>query len=146
MPPKDSLRVIAPSLGRAASTVSREIARNAGRRQYRAAASDERAWSQALRPKLCKLATHRPLRRVVARLLERNWSPQQITQLFALCPVLSKGAAGETLNRGWLMFASLSPGGIGVDLAERARVIPGHQTTWSRKTKPCYRWPSVPGN
>jgi IS30 family transposase len=58
--------------------VSREIARNEGREQYRAAASDKRAWSQALRPKLCKLATHPPLRRVVARLLERNWSPQQI--------------------------------------------------------------------
>jgi IS30 family transposase len=65
----DSLRVIAASLGRAPSTVSREVARNGGLGQYRAAASEKCAWVRALRPKLCKLATHPPLRRVVARLL-----------------------------------------------------------------------------
>jgi transposase, IS30 family len=74
----DSLRVIAGSLRRAASTVSREVARNGGLGQYRAAASEKRAWSRALRPKACKLATRPLLRRVVARLLRRNWSPQQI--------------------------------------------------------------------
>jgi IS30 family transposase len=73
-----SLRVIACSMGRAASTVSREIARNGGLGCYRAAASDRQAWRRALRPKACKLATHPQLRRVVARLLQRNWSPQQI--------------------------------------------------------------------
>jgi IS30 family transposase len=70
--------VIAGSLRRAASTVSREVARNGGLGQYRAAASEKRAWSRALRPKACKLATRPLLRRVVARLLRRNWSPQQI--------------------------------------------------------------------
>jgi hypothetical protein len=74
----ESLRHIAASLGRAPSTVSREVARNGGDRQYRAAPSEKRAWSQGLRPKRCKLATHPPLRRLVARLLRRNWSPQQI--------------------------------------------------------------------
>jgi IS30 family transposase len=73
-----SLRVIAASLGRAPSTASREVARNGGLGRYRAAASDLRAWRRALRPKVCKLATHPRLRRVVARLLRRNWSPQQI--------------------------------------------------------------------
>jgi IS30 family transposase len=73
-----SLRVIACGMGRAPSTVSREIARNGGRGWYRAAASDRQAWRRALRPKTCKLATHPQLRRVVARLLQRNWSPQQI--------------------------------------------------------------------
>jgi IS30 family transposase len=75
----DSLRMIATSLGRPPSTVSREVSRNGGLGPYRAAASEKRAWSQALRPKLCKLATHPPLRQVVARLLRRNWSPQQIS-------------------------------------------------------------------
>jgi IS30 family transposase len=75
----DSLRMIATSLGRAPSTVSREVSRNGGLGPYRAAASEKRAWSQALRPKLCKLATHPALRQVVARLLRRNWSPQQIS-------------------------------------------------------------------
>ena len=74
----DSLRLIAPRLGRAASTVSREVTRNGGLVQYRAAVSEKRAWARALRPKLCKLASHPPLRKVVARLLRRNWSPQQI--------------------------------------------------------------------
>jgi IS30 family transposase len=73
-----SLRVIACSLGRAPSTVSREVARNGGLCAYRAAASDRQAWHRALRPKVCKLATHPHLRRVVATLLQRNWSPQQI--------------------------------------------------------------------
>jgi len=74
----DSLRLIATRLSRAASTVSREITRNGGLVQYRAAVSEKRAWARALRPKLCKLATHRPLRKVVTSLLRRNWSPQQI--------------------------------------------------------------------
>lgn len=74
----DSLRLIAIRLARAASTVSREVTRNGGLVQYRAAVSEKRAWARALRPKLCKLATHRPLRKVVASLLRRNWSPQQI--------------------------------------------------------------------
>jgi IS30 family transposase len=74
----DSLRLIATRLGRAASTVSREVARNGGLRPYRAAVSEKHAWTRALRPKLCKLARHPPLRRVIAKLLRRNWSPQQI--------------------------------------------------------------------
>jgi len=73
-----SLRSIASRLGRAASTVSRELGRNGGQRRYRAAAADKRAWDRALRPKPCKLATHGKLRRIVANRLEQNWSPQQM--------------------------------------------------------------------
>ena len=73
-----SLRRIACSLGRAPSTVSREIARNGGSGPYRAAASDRRAWDRARRPKPCKLAMHDQLRQAVAAKLERNWSPEQI--------------------------------------------------------------------
>jgi len=73
-----SIRSIASSLGRAASTVSREIKRNGGYRQYRAAAADKRAWSKALRPKPCKLALHPCLRLAVERKLRHNWAPQQI--------------------------------------------------------------------
>jgi IS30 family transposase len=74
----DSMRLIATRLGRAASTVSREITRNHGIACYRAGASERRALAQALRPKPCKLATHPQLRRVLARLLRGNWSLQQI--------------------------------------------------------------------
>jgi IS30 family transposase len=73
-----SLRSIAAKLGRAASTVSRELRRNGGCRRYRAAAADKRAWDRALRPKACKLASHGRLRQLVATRLEQNWSPQQI--------------------------------------------------------------------
>jgi len=55
---KQSLRVIARKLGRAPSTISREVRRNGGRARYRATASDQAAWERALRPKMCKLACH----------------------------------------------------------------------------------------
>jgi IS30 family transposase len=73
-----SLRSIAMGLHRAPSTVSRELQRNGGQRRYRAAAADEHAWKQALRPKLCKLARHDQLRQLVAAKLQDNWSPEQI--------------------------------------------------------------------
>ncbi len=73
-----SLRWIAASLGRAPSTVSREIKRNGGRRQYRASKADEAAWDRAHRPKTCKLAENRALARIVAEKLQLEWSPDQI--------------------------------------------------------------------
>ncbi len=73
-----SIRSIARSLGRAASTVSREINRNGGCSRYRAAAADKRAWGEALRPKPCKLALHPCLRLAVERKLRHNWAPEQI--------------------------------------------------------------------
>ncbi len=74
----ESLRRIAGRLGRAPSTVSREVTRNGGRRRYRAAASDRAAWARAARPKRCKLATNDRLREAVAGKLGEDWSPQQI--------------------------------------------------------------------
>ena len=73
-----SLRSIACRLGRAPSTISRELHRNGGHRRYRAAAADKRAWDRALRPKLCKLARYEELRQLVAARLSENWSPEQI--------------------------------------------------------------------
>jgi IS30 family transposase len=73
-----SIRSIARSLGRAPSTVSREVGRNGGTRRYRAAKADAQAWARARRPKHCKLATSAWLRRVVAQQLRLNWSPEQI--------------------------------------------------------------------
>jgi hypothetical protein len=52
----ESMRAIALRLGRAASSVSREVGRNGGRRNYRAARADERTWERAWRPKRCLLA------------------------------------------------------------------------------------------
>ena len=73
-----SLRRIAAGLGRAPSTVSREVAASGGARRYRAARADRQAWSRAGRPKPCKLATRPVLRDMVEEKLQRRWSPQQI--------------------------------------------------------------------
>ena len=74
-----SIRRIARDLGRAPSTVSREVTRHGGRRCYRAACADQRAWARSTRPKPCRLATHPVLRRLVARKLAQAWSPEQIS-------------------------------------------------------------------
>jgi IS30 family transposase len=73
-----SLRRIAAGLGRAPSTISREVAANGGARRYRAARADRQAWSRAGRPKPCRLATRPVLRDMVEEKLQRRWSPQQI--------------------------------------------------------------------
>jgi IS30 family transposase len=74
----ESLRVIAGRLGRAPSTISREVRANGGRRRYRAVAADDAAWRRALRPKTSKLAGSELLRWLVEAALERRWSPEQI--------------------------------------------------------------------
>ena len=75
-----SLRVIAAGLGRAPSTVSREVAAHGGRGRYRAAPADQLAWSRARRPQPCRLATRPMLRAIVAaKLQQEQWSPEQIT-------------------------------------------------------------------
>jgi IS30 family transposase len=74
----ESARRIAARLGRASSTIARELGRNGGRRGYRAADADQHAWERARRPQQCKLARNRVLARVVASKLEQDWSPQQI--------------------------------------------------------------------
>jgi IS30 family transposase len=73
-----SLRAIAAGLGRAPSTLSREIRRNGGRRSYRASGADQAAWDRARRPKIGKLAENRQLARTVAKKLRRQWAPEQI--------------------------------------------------------------------
>ncbi len=74
-----SIREIARGLKRAASTVSREVARHGGRPLYRASEADHQAWQSALRPKPCLLAIHRKLRTIVASKLILDWSPEQIS-------------------------------------------------------------------
>ena len=73
-----SIRSIAMSLGRAPSTISREIKRNGGQECYRASKADQTAWDRAHRPKTCKLAENRTLAHIVAGKLQLLWSPEQI--------------------------------------------------------------------
>ena len=73
-----SIREIAGRLRRAASTVSREVARHGGRPAYRAYDADRQAWNAGLRPKRCLLAMNIELRDIVASKLILDWSPEQI--------------------------------------------------------------------
>jgi hypothetical protein len=74
-----SIREIAKLLDRAASTVSREVARHGGRPEYRANEADTQAWKSAMRPKPCLLAIHEKLQEIVASKLMLDCSPEQIS-------------------------------------------------------------------
>jgi len=75
---RQSIRETARALGRAPSTVSREVRRNGGYARYRAVEADKSAWDRGRRPKQCKLALNGRLARLVAAKLKMNWSPEQI--------------------------------------------------------------------
>ncbi|HSS88146.1 MAG TPA: IS30 family transposase [Streptosporangiaceae bacterium] len=80
----DSMRVIAARLGRAPSTVSRELQRNClSRGRYRAVAAQRRAEDRARRPKRAKLAGDDELRGWVQGKLRKRWSPEQISRRLA---------------------------------------------------------------
>jgi IS30 family transposase len=76
----DSLRTIAAGLGRAPSTISREVKANGGREGYQGWRAHRRASDLARRPKEAKLAACPRLRAQVETWLEDElWSPTQIS-------------------------------------------------------------------
>ena len=75
----ETLSAIARQLGRAPSTVCREVSANGGRSRYSPFAAHRRAWRCARRPKPSKLACS-AVRERVASDLEAWWSPWQIAQ------------------------------------------------------------------
>ena len=75
----ESLRAIARELGRAPSTISREVRAGGGRGRYRAVAAERAADRRARRPKPRKLAGDPRLLAAVEHGLQRRWSPQQIS-------------------------------------------------------------------
>ena len=75
---RESLRAIATRLGRAPSTISREVAWNGSRDDYRAFHADRAALERGRRPKPAKLQLNARLRCEVDRGLCERWSPQQI--------------------------------------------------------------------
>lgn len=74
----ESLASISRRLGRPTSTVSREVSRNGGRNDYRAARADRSTCERARRPKASKLDQQPALRTFVENGLAANWSPEQI--------------------------------------------------------------------
>jgi len=74
-----SLRCVARKLGRAPSTVSREVAANGGRLRYRATVAHVASRHRSRRPKPAKLVVNERLREVVEAKLDEWWSPTQIS-------------------------------------------------------------------
>lgn len=79
-----SLRAIARKLGRAPSTICREVNANCGRQDYRPVPAHRRARQRACRPKASKLRSSPALRARVVADLERLYSPEQISSRLAV--------------------------------------------------------------
>jgi transposase, IS30 family len=75
-----SIRKIAERLGRAPSTISRELRRNMHPRlgHYLPEHAHTRAWRRQRRPKASKLAGNPRLRAQVQQMLTDRWSPEQV--------------------------------------------------------------------
>ena len=89
-----SMRSMSRELGRSPSTVSREISRNGGPSKYRASIAEKAFIRRGKRPKQLLLGKNDDLRSTVTRLLETDWSPEQIA--------------------GWLKLRSLDGNGMRV--------------------------------
>ncbi len=74
----ESFRAIGRRLGRAPSTVSREVNANGGRAGCRAVTAEASVVVRARRPKLSKVVENPVLREVVEGKLDEFWSPEQI--------------------------------------------------------------------
>ena len=75
----EPLRAVARRLGRAPSTISREVKANGGRSHYRAVRAQHGAYERARRPKTPKLLAG-PLCAQVTMWLEQWWSPEEIAR------------------------------------------------------------------
>jgi IS30 family transposase len=115
-----SIRLIAAHLGRAPSTVSREIKRNGGQESYRASRADQSAWDRGRRSKACKLAQNRALAHIVANKLQLQWSPEQIAGwLMQIYPDdASRQVSHETIYRSLFIQAR---GALKKELLEHLR-------------------------
>jgi IS30 family transposase len=76
----ESYKAIGMRLGRATSTISREVTHNGGRARYRAVWAHRRAGEQARRPKARKLDAQPALCTQVHGWLRELWSPEQIAR------------------------------------------------------------------
>ena len=75
-----SFRQTAAELGRAPSTICREVRRNTCATGYRARVAHYRATQRARRPKAFKLETHPWLEAKIGRRLKKRWSPEQVAE------------------------------------------------------------------
>src|SRR5438876_214291 len=129
----DSSRAIARRLGRAPSTVSREIAPTGGRTGYRAWRAERRAIRQARRPKAAKLACYPRLRAEVERWLAQRWSPQQIAHRLTLDHPYDRAmhVSHETIYRSLFVQAR---GALRQELTACLRTGRDPRSPWQRPT------------
>jgi len=81
----ESFAAIGRRIGRAPSTVSREVHRNGGREHYRGWRAHREAAQRARRPKEAKIARHAPLQAQIEEWLEQQlWSPMQIAAMLRI--------------------------------------------------------------
>ena len=135
-----SIRTIAMTLGRAPSTVSREIKRNGGQGCYRATQADQAAWDRAHRPKICKLAENRALARIVTERLQLQWSPTPREVVGWSLPRVGLQAdwfqAGERDGDGWCRARAwrVGPSARGAPADPGAKARAGDMDSDSRVT------------
>jgi IS30 family transposase len=106
----ESLTEIAGRLGRAPSTVCREVSRNGGRNRYCAVAAEERALVSRSRPTLTKFETNRRLRRHVEARLKALDSPTTI----AIELARSGGIGGDVVSAETIYLAVYAHGTRGL--------------------------------
>ena len=130
----ESIRGIAQRLGRAPSTISREIHRHGDAASYRAAAADSEAWASARRPKECRLSIYPKLQSVVSEKLRNDWSPEQISswlsKTYSADPEMQ--VSHETIYRTLFIQAR---GGLKADLVAHLRRSKGVRRSLSTKGK-----------
>ena len=112
---RESCAAIGRRLGRACSTITREIDQNGGRRRYRPMAAHERACRQARRPKATKLVSSPALCARVISDLEAWWSPEQIARQLRAdfraiqrCACRTKRSTGRCMCRAAVSYAANS--------------------------------------
>jgi transposase, IS30 family len=132
-----SLRHIGRELGRAASTIKRELDRHRdGQGRYLPHTADHDAHKGRRRPRERKLKANRRLRTLVQRRLNRNWSPEQICGWLTLQFPAEPGLrlCPETIYRA-LLFND--DGGLDKKYRDRLRT--------GRKIRK-HRWRTSPGH
>jgi transposase, IS30 family len=117
-----SIRQIADQLGRAPSTISRELRRNATATGYRPFEAHRRATGRRAREHRRRVEISGELRELIAGLLAQRWSPQQISRQLRL------RFPGEP--RMWLCHESIyqavyQPGSV---LLRPSRLAPHHRS------------------
>lgn len=125
-----SIRQVAAELGRAPSTVKRELDRHRDEQgRYLAHGADHRAAVSRGRPRAHKLSANQLLREAVQRKLNRCWSPEEIAGWLRLThPANTQmNVCAETIYR-----ALLVPGGQGLHKRYCAKLRTGRKLRRSR--------------